>query len=81
MVFLSIDHINNDGAEHRKLLKTLPGASFYHKMKKLGYPPILQVLCMNCQFGKRYGAICPHQLQAQQSQTALSTSTTVTQGL
>lgn len=58
--FLSLDHINNDGAEHRRELKH-PDA-LYGWLIKNGFPPIVQVLCMNCNFGKqRNGGTCPHQ--------------------
>lgn len=52
---LSIDHINNDGAKHRKeLFKTKRGGgtSFYRWLKNNHYPEGFQVLCMNCQFIK-----------------------------
>ena len=59
--FLTIDHIHNDG------YKLGPGrSSFYRKLviraRKTGdWPKDLQVLCMNCNFGKhRNGGICPH---------------------
>ncbi len=56
--FLSLDHVNNDGAEHRR---TVDRRGLYKWMKKHGYPEGFQVLCMNCNFGKaRNGGICPH---------------------
>ena len=55
--FLSIDHINNDGAKHKK--KT--NSNLYRWLKKNDYPSGFQVLCMNCNCGKyRNGGICPH---------------------
>lgn len=61
-LFLSIDHVNNDG--HLDLNsngKTLTGRHLYPKIVKLGYPDKYQVLCMNCNFGKRMNnGICPH---------------------
>lgn len=57
--FLSIDHINNDGNEHRK---TMDRRKIYKWLKQQGYPEGFQVLCMNCNFGKaRNGGVCPHQ--------------------
>jgi hypothetical protein len=53
---LSIDHVNGGGAEHRSR-KTGAGRSgwgFYQYLRKQGYPPGYQVLCMNCQFIKRW---------------------------
>jgi hypothetical protein len=56
--FLSIDHINNDGAEHRR---TVNRRNFYKWLEENGFPPGYQVLCMNCNFGKaRNGGVCPH---------------------
>jgi len=59
--FLTLDHINNDGAAHRRQLKTKGGYRFYRLMKTQGYPPILQVMCYNCNNAKRIYGICPHQ--------------------
>jgi hypothetical protein len=56
--FLSLDHINNDGANHRRSVKR---RNLYKWLKRQGYPPGFQVLCMNCNFGKaRNGGLCPH---------------------
>ena len=61
--FLSIDHINGGGNQHRKELfgRTGSSHSFYRWLKKNGFPEGFQVLCHNCNFAKwRYGK-CPHQ--------------------
>lgn len=59
--FLSLDHINNDGAAHRKRTGAGCGISLYLWLRKNSYPPGLQVLCMNCNFGKRMNSgVCPH---------------------
>lgn len=65
--FLSLDHIENDGASHRRELgydgngKGASSATLSW-MRKNNYPSGIQVLCMNCNFGKaRNGGICPHQ--------------------
>ena len=62
--FLTIDHINNDGAEHRqKLSKEGVGspASFYRWLEKNGFPDGFQTLCYNCNIGKyKNGGVCPH---------------------
>ncbi len=51
---LTLDHVNDDGAEHLRLLKKR-GFNFYLYLRKNGFPnnPPLQVLCMNCNFRKR----------------------------
>lgn len=61
-VFLSIDHIHNDGAEQRRRGDYgRNGTSFYHWLRKNGYPAGYQVLCLNCNIGKhRNGGVCPH---------------------
>ena len=60
--FLTIDHPNNDGAEHRRSLNmNCGGGRFYAWLKKNNYPPEYQVLCFNCNCGKSVnGGICPH---------------------
>lgn len=60
--FLTIDHMNNDGAEHRKQILSERGSNIlYVWLHKNGYPPGFQVLCQNCNVGRfRNGGICPH---------------------
>lgn len=61
-MFLSIDHIDNNGAEERRSgLYSGSGYGFYRWLRKSGFPPGYQVLCMNCQVGKhKNGGVCPH---------------------
>jgi hypothetical protein len=62
--FLSLDHIHNDGAEHRKTISG-GGGGILKWAKDNAFPPLLQVLCMNCQFGKKFNnGICPHELRS-----------------
>ena len=49
---LSLDHIKGGGNQERKKLKKM-GRTFYQWLKKQGYPPEHQTLCMNCQFVKK----------------------------
>lgn len=60
--FLSIDHINNDGAEMRKKgIHGRGGTNFYQWLRKNGFPAGFQVLCMNCNVSKhRNGGVCAH---------------------
>lgn len=61
--FLTIDHINNDGAEHRRKIgsERVSGPTFYRWLKRNNYPEGYQVLCYNCNCGKRANkGICPH---------------------
>ena len=58
--FLSLDHVNNDGADHRRSLAD-HSMNFYQWLKLNNYPPGYQVLCMNCNMGRwRNGGTCPH---------------------
>lgn len=71
--FLGIDHVNSDGAEHRRKLKEddpmfnsstrePTGTNFYYWLKRRGYPKEYRVLCHNCNLGRHIcGGICPHQ--------------------
>jgi hypothetical protein len=55
--FLSIDHINGGGNEHRKKVHRHIGLW----LKKNNYPDGFQILCHNCNQAKGYYGICPHQ--------------------
>lgn len=55
-VFLVIDHINEDGAEHRKRIQA---SRFYQWLVRQGFPEEFQTLCHNCNFAKSRGG-CPH---------------------
>jgi len=54
--FLVIDHINNDGAAHRKTFK----GPLYQWLRNNRFPPGFQVLCHNCNFAKSHYDGCPH---------------------
>lgn len=61
--FLTVDHINNDGAKHRKSLGNIgkSGRLFYKWIIDNNFPKDLQIMCWNCNWAKwRYGK-CPHQ--------------------
>lgn len=51
---LSIDHIHNNGNEHRRILKNKSGNNFYYWLIKNNFPSGYKVLCMNCQFIKKH---------------------------
>jgi 5-methylcytosine-specific restriction endonuclease McrA len=51
-LFLTLDHVNNDGHVLRKESSHATSASLYRWVKKHNYPDSIQVLCMNCNFGK-----------------------------
>ena len=57
---LTIDHINNDGAQHRKELKGST-SSIHTWLIKNNFPEGFQTLCFNCNWGKHINSgICPH---------------------
>jgi len=64
-LFLELDHIAGNGAEHRRSLG-FPGNgkgacnSMYQHLKRDGYPEGFRVLCSNCNKGRfRNGGTCP----------------------
>jgi hypothetical protein len=59
--FLSLDHINNNGNEERRLDRQMAGVRLCRALRKRGFPPGYQVLCFNCNIGRHHnGGICPH---------------------
>lgn len=59
--FLTLDHVNNDGNTHRKVMGGQAEA-FLKWIIANDYPNSIQVLCWNCQWGKvKNDGICPHQ--------------------
>lgn len=58
-MFLTIDHVNGDGADHRRELKK-HGWAMYQWLKKHKFPSGFQVLCRNCNWGKHVNGVCPH---------------------
>lgn len=63
-LFLTVDHINNDGAKQRGR-NTKEASMFYlslaKKIREGQAPTDLQILCYNCNCGRhRNGGICPH---------------------
>lgn len=60
--FLTIDHMRNNGNKLRKEGVHGHGTKFYRWLVRVKFPTDFQVLCMNCNFGKRMNnGICPHQ--------------------
>jgi hypothetical protein len=63
--FLTIDHINGDGAKHRE---EGPGNRIYRWLKKNGFPKNnFQLLCFNCNCAKGIYGTCPHQKKGRKS--------------
>lgn len=66
-LFLTLDHINGDGAKHRKEIgnngpRGANSDKTYRWAIKNNYPNTLQILCFNCNCGKQRngGVLCPH---------------------
>lgn len=64
--FLSIDHINDDGAAHRKTFK----GSLHRWLAKHNFPPGYRVLCMNCNWVRGRFGYCPHEWERHTIATA-----------
>jgi hypothetical protein len=59
--FLAIDHINNDGAEQRKIHGS--GNQFYKWIIAHAFPIDLRVLCHNCNMAMGAYNFCPHMVE------------------
>lgn len=60
--FLSIDHKDGDGSEHRKQLGLSTSKYLYNWLKKNGYPKDkFRLLCMNCNTSFGHYGYCPHE--------------------
>lgn len=55
--FLAIDHINNNGASHRRSIGTKNVALW---IIKNNFPKGFQILCHNCNMAKGFYGECPH---------------------
>lgn len=55
--FLTIDHIDGGGTQHRKALNA---SSIYTWLKRNGYPDGYRTLCFNCNWAVQFGP-CPHE--------------------
>ena len=56
--FLSLDHVKNDGASHRRKIGV--GLYVYRWIIKMNFPKGFQILCFNCNCAKSYSGQCPH---------------------
>ena len=58
--FMNIDHINNNGNIERR--NGMSGRDIYNKVLRMENPELeYQLLCANCNLGKRLRGTCPHQ--------------------
>jgi len=61
--FLTLGHVNQDGAAHRRALKVSGGglSTVYRDVIRRGFPDDFRVECYNCNCGAfRNGGVCPH---------------------
>jgi hypothetical protein len=59
--FLSLDHIRDNGAQDRRNNSKRVGNGLYLRLIQENFPSGFQVLCYNCQWGKRIGeGFCLH---------------------
>jgi hypothetical protein len=56
--FLSVDHMNGDGAAHRRVIGG--GKAIYRWLVKHNFPDGFQILCHNCNFAMGAYGYCPH---------------------
>ena len=73
--FLTADHVNNDGAQHRMALKqgkkrAGSGSTFYRWLKQHHWPAIFQILCYNCNCAKGFFGECPHERARREQKVA-----------
>lgn len=59
--FLTVDHIEKNGGEHRKELGIGGGAAFYRWLIENDFPEGYRVLCYNCHFTRGYFTVCAHE--------------------
>lgn len=63
ILMLSLDHLDGNGAAHRKAMTGTRSMQTYDWAKRHGYPPIFQVLCMNCNWARHWNdGVCPHEV-------------------
>jgi hypothetical protein len=69
--FLAIDHVNNDGAKHRRELQprriTRGGDPIGTALWAIrnDFPLTLQILCHNCNLAKGFYGYCPHKNESE----------------
>ena len=54
----TIDHINGDGAEHRRMLRSNDPSKVYRWLIRQGFPAGFQTLCLPCNQSKGTGTRC-----------------------
>lgn len=62
--FLTLDHINNNGAKHRAEISSRGGSSTYAWVIKNSFPEGFRVLCWNCNCSFGHYGYCPHEYKS-----------------
>ena len=57
--FLTVDHINGGGNQHRKEVAKR-GKEMYRWIVDNNFPEMFRVLCLNCNFSLGHYGYCPH---------------------
>ncbi len=57
--FLTIDHVNGNGAEHRRV-GVMGGTAIYRWLRKNKFPEGFRTLCSNCNLAMGIYGQCPH---------------------
>lgn len=70
--FLQIDHVNNDGAAHRREMGNNTGICLW--LIKHGFPSGFQILCANCNYAKAHYGACPHKKGSKDASPATKAS-------
>lgn len=60
--FLTIDHMNNDGAAQRRRDGNKGGYAFWLWLIRHDLPDGFQTLCWNCNCAKWFHGTCPHKI-------------------
>lgn len=72
LAFLTVDHVNNDGKDHRIELtgsdRSGGGQAMYRWAIKHNFPSSLRIACWNCNCGRSINnnGLCPHETARQQ---------------
>jgi hypothetical protein len=66
--FLAIDHVNDNGAEHRRTIRNGDGNQVLREIVKEGFPNTYQILCHNCNSAKGFYKRNPIQIEREQLQ-------------
>src|ERR1019366_6337475 len=74
--FLQLDHMNGDGAAHRRAIKNGSTTTVMLRwLLKRGFPPGFRVLCSNCNFSIGIRGYCPHEKEREMEKLGVQENT------